>query len=49
MFNMVGRSPRCTGYRFEDFALSVVDAQRAAGEIDVIVRADAAASADEGL
>ena len=42
LFNMVGRSERCEGYHFEDFALSVVDAQRAAGEVDVIAAADAA-------
>ena len=48
MFNMVGRSARCSGYRFEDFALSVVDAQRASGETDVIARADALAFEGEG-
>lgn len=26
LFKMVGRSERCEGYRFEDFALSVIDA-----------------------
>ena len=34
LFNMVGRSSRCTGYHFEDFALSVFDAHVAAGDAD---------------
>lgn len=48
LFNMVGRSERCEGYHFEDFALSVVDAQRAAGEVDVIAAADAVSTAQVG-
>lgn len=47
LFKMVGRSERCEGYYFEDFALSVVDAQRAAGQVDVIAAADAAKAAAE--
>lgn len=31
LFKLVGRSERCEGWHFEDFALSVVEAARAEG------------------